>query len=338
MITFNEYELFRYLFRTQIGNNVPIKVRQKVPLSTQNWFHYWVADMQDQQRWFIKQPIDQFPPEYGLLPVSEAKALSYLCKDSALAPFLPKVIHFEELHQLIILEYLPEDGVLPTATLQNPRINLKAESFIKSVAKLMKVVHQKCLKQNLLDEGVFIANDFSNNYIRAYEIVENFLRLSAKDSLQIYLQNQLKEKKIQDAIIEIENSWQRSHLIHGDAFLRNFYAYPERLVWLDWNSASWGDPRWDIANFFGDYFHCLLYTHWINEKSIRHLLGLFAQYYEIPAHEVAEWQQQIIQLCAYIKLKMVIREFVQTPPAKITGEQLDQVLWLLSDPAYLFTY
>jgi len=50
------------------------------------------------------------------------------------------------------------------------------------------------------------------------------------------------------ALKRIEDAWRSSCLMHGDIRFANvFFHVDGRIRLIDWETAGWGDPRWDVA-------------------------------------------------------------------------------------------
>ncbi|SEE19414.1 aminoglycoside phosphotransferase family protein [Jiangella alba] len=54
--------------------------------------------------------------------------------------------------------------------------------------------------------------------------------------------------------------WRPSALIHGDVKHDNVVADGGRVVLLDWETAGWGDPLWDLGSLVGNLVQLWLHT------------------------------------------------------------------------------
>lgn len=59
----------------------------------------------------------------------------------------------------------------------------------------------------------------------------------------------------QDALLDLAKEWAPTALIHADVKSDNIYVHPDQddlAVLVDWETAGWGDPRWDLGSLVGD--------------------------------------------------------------------------------------
>lgn len=55
----------------------------------------------------------------------------------------------------------------------------------------------------------------------------------------------------QDALGALAEGWRDGHLIHADVKDDNIFLTATGAVLIDWETAGWGDPRWDLGCLLG---------------------------------------------------------------------------------------
>lgn len=55
----------------------------------------------------------------------------------------------------------------------------------------------------------------------------------------------------QDALDALAGAWRDGHLIHADVKDDNIFLTATGAVLIDWETAGWGDPRWDLGCLLG---------------------------------------------------------------------------------------
>lgn len=55
----------------------------------------------------------------------------------------------------------------------------------------------------------------------------------------------------QDAMSALAEDWRDGHLIHADVKDDNIFLTATGAVLIDWETAGWGDPRWDLGCMLG---------------------------------------------------------------------------------------
>jgi hypothetical protein len=73
-----------------------------------------------------------------------------------------------------------------------------------------------------------------------------------------------------ERLAELEGSWHRASIVHGDVRPSNCVAVARpgarrrtRIVLVDWETARAGDPHLDLGTVFGEYLHTWLWSIWM---------------------------------------------------------------------------
>lgn len=59
--------------------------------------------------------------------------------------------------------------------------------------------------------------------------------------------------RIEQGLRALESDWHATCLIHGDLRLDNCIVDAGRVVVVDWETAAWGDPAWDVASLVQEF-------------------------------------------------------------------------------------
>jgi aminoglycoside phosphotransferase (APT) family kinase protein len=72
-----------------------------------------------------------------------------------------------------------------------------------------------------------------------------------------------------DGLDRLQRDWQATTLIHGDAKLDNIVIVPGEVFLVDWELATVGDPRWDVATIFSSFL-----SSWIATMPMAHGMNI----------------------------------------------------------------
>ncbi len=220
---------------------------------------------QGNKRWFVKQSL--YPLHYETVGAdTEAQTYALLGREADLLPYLALSdsdfpFRYDAPNRILVLNGLPGFSPVP-ASLHDPQTgtDLRRGDFAAAAAAMMARFHRRLERRCLSGSGrhertAFVANvpALLRNGAEALRVLQEY---GYAQSLFRHLQNFFFDPEIAPLLQDLDQSWQFSHLIHGDAALRNFlYRKTDRieLRWVDWETAGWGDPRWDCALFFLDF-------------------------------------------------------------------------------------
>ena len=69
-----------------------------------------------------------------------------------------------------------------------------------------------------------------------------------------------------DPLDGLFGGWRATNLVHGDIKSDNIFVSPDdpsQVLVVDWETAGWGDPYWDVGNLVGD-----LVSSWLNSMTL----------------------------------------------------------------------
>jgi len=177
-------------------------------------------------------------------------------KFSPLLDIVPHIHDFDENKNIILVEFI--DGYSWNEYIYLIKDKDIGKETIFSLGKIIGTYHdifKNMMKENLLN---FLPRSFENSFLHPGP--EIFINLSpANRELLKIIQRDL---KLYGQMEEIFLKWSPQTLIHGDIKFDNIIlslknkedlASNKKIVIVDWETASMGNPAWDIGSVFQEF-------------------------------------------------------------------------------------
>lgn len=210
--------------------------------------------------YFIKQVKNWDAPSIQSL-TREAQSYHLLKTDSSftdLSPLMPKMIHFDSIHNILILELFPQSENLSEMHLRLGTfpINLASQlgtslgTYHKKIRQNIEKVRSKKIFPELMPWILAIneplieqLKSIDENHNKMFSIVQKY-------------------PAFMSAIEKLHNEWTVDSLIHGDMKWDNCLVYHEQnngnvdqltIKIIDWELSDLGDSAWDVGAIFQTY-------------------------------------------------------------------------------------
>ncbi len=168
---------------------------------------------------------------------------------ATLAHRVPDMLDYDDANNILITKLLPDAKNLSEYYMLTKNFDL---NLAREQAHILSACH--------------VIPDAKTDISRFPKMLPWVLRLHQFKASEFFVGNQasteiiqlIKDNSIlQNALIDLANSWQYTHLIHGDIKWINFLVTPnnneltQKLI--DWELADIGDPLWDVAGLLQSY-------------------------------------------------------------------------------------
>lgn len=214
-----------------------------------------------QLAWRMQQLVKNFP-DFG----------------SEISDFLPKLLHFDPVRAILIVEYSDTHIDLDDYYVNNNQFPIVvAQSIGKVLATLHGQTFERREYQQFLDQQSNLdTTDTAIKIInRLSRITPDIFRAMPPECLQFFKLYQ-RFPSLTQAISDLGNSIRPSCLIHNDLKINNIlldlsWTLPTSKVirLIDWERAGWGDPAFDLGCILGSYLEI-----WLNELTISNTLSI----------------------------------------------------------------
>ncbi len=196
-----------------------------------------------------------------------------------IAAYLPKLLHFNSEHSILIVEYL--STYIDLADYYTPA-NKFPIAIATSIGQVLATLHSQTFEQigydrflqrqlnletpdlEITDRGL-CANDYAQEIIqRLSRITPDVFRMMPVECLQFFKLYQ-RFPSLSQAIFDLGQSISPSCLVHNDLKTNNIlldlnWDLPGSQVikLIDWERAGWGDPAFDLGCMLGSYLEIWL--------------------------------------------------------------------------------
>lgn len=313
----NEYRLCQYLIGRNKREKIPLFVNQVGSNDSRHIFFH--ADWPNEDKWFVKQPffIDSHD-RFNFL--NEAKVASTISKIGSAVGYIPKVIDYNPVHKILISERpVGYTSITKNTDVLKPSV-LMAGNLLEQVGTMMANLHSQLTKTVKSS-----AKQYQFYYFKPSLLTHNaaFLNpLLHNENIPLISRNWLSslffKPNVSQAIFALSQSWKTDVMIHGDATFDNILFYSDdgehyTVKLCDWEFGGWGDPDWDIANFFQGLL-CRYMTMCINHDLIweagRHVYNAYTNIYTNPLPPFVNWFDRILKLAAASLLKRLLGDSI----------------------------
>jgi hypothetical protein len=288
MYLLNSFNVIRYLLRSGFAE-VPGGGEWCVTVGTNNRTSAtFLAELragdgpETRRCWFLKQDQLPFGPDDGM--ATEGQTYRLLAGEDRLRPYLalsPTGVpyYYDATNRILVLDGLQGFSPVPER-LHEPQtgVDLRTGGFAAAVATMMATFHG-CLERTRLTQAIpptgtaFARNvpALLRNGAVAVRVLDEY---APTRRLMRSLTAMLLDPAVLPLLERLHQNWAFSHLVHGDAAFRNvLYRVPTgtdafELRWVDWETAGWGDPRWDFALFFLDVLRAY-FAGYVNKATFR---------------------------------------------------------------------
>lgn len=357
MFLLNSSNVVRYLVRSgRVSNPTHWEWRTGQPPNVGRWNGAFIAYLRStgsegEHRWFIKQPTNPIVfDSVGIdTEVQFYRLVHGKCPLSRYLPGFDPRLGYDAANRILVIEGLK--GFEPTPEkLHNNNVNLRKGLFAAAVATMMGTFHQALDRVRLgaahpPDQLAFSVG--LPSLLREKAQLANALLGDAAPFFGRGLRRILTERAVAELLDELESGWRPSHLIHGDAGFRNIlFRISEtnavELRWVDWETACWGDPRWDFALFFHDVLQAYLKCGYVNPPTFRHNCRIFWERYNSVQPEYPDfkaWCNSVLRLAVLHYLTYLVSETAQrrVPEAEALAT-LPELHRLFLDPLVYFDF
>lgn len=233
---------------------------------------------------------------------------------------VPGFVGYDPRYQVLLLEYLLGFKSLASEPFDGGSV-LPDSDVPERVAYALRQVHwplSSAGDQNLRNQQLQYFIAFRPALLRNRAAsVPQLLSSSGrpKGMFLAELETQLTSKPVMEQLHSLSDSeWQEACLIHGDAAWRNWMfkirtdvddrSTQVDLRLVDWERASWGDPRWDHALFLEGYLRKRM-------DPRPHAERLHRAYYENDPNgpKLEEWLSVTLRLAALNLIQNTVERF-----------------------------
>ena len=214
---------------------------------------------------------------------------------------VPEILGHDEPGLTFAMRYLDADEFpVWKARLRDGRVNAETA---RSVAQILAAIH------NHTAERTWLAREFANDEAFSALRLDAYFAESARRNPDCMA--------VMSRIIEATRSTRRA-LVHGDVSPKNILEGKDRVILLDAETATWGDPAFDLAFCLN---HLLLKCVW-RPASIDGYLACYSllhqEYLKAVRFEAAEALQ--MRACALLAALLLARVDGKSPVEYITAE------------------
>lgn len=332
MLLLNEANVLRYLIRSgRIRSDHAqhwVCRRQEA-----RWNEIFLVECQRDdgpalESWFVKQPT--FPLAHATVGIdTEVQAYRVMGQEPALDAYLPGrpfEAFYDAGNRIMVLENL-SGYALVTPELHTGNVNLRTGEFAREVGRMMGTFHAHLERKRLSGKHEPEAVAFPAvmpSLLRDRAVaVDSLINFPSCERFRQSLRKFLLSSDVKPLLDELEESWEFSHLIHGDAAFRNLlFRAAQRtplaleLRWVDWETAAWSDPHWDFALFFWDMIDAYLQGN-INRATMRNNCRMFwAAYWDVRSAypDFESWCRVVLRLSVLKNISYLIQKAITDDP------------------------
>ncbi len=202
-----------------------------------------------QREWRIQEWLQKFPEQQYL------------------SPFLPKLLHFDAPNSIAVFRYLNDyrdvmdfyskESDFPT---EIPRI----------IGKLLADIHRDTYDREI-HRQFFTQEDSSKIDYQVPRLIRRLEKVKPEifgsipdDGIKFFILYQ-KYDSLGRAIAELGQAFMPSCLTHNDVKLNNILLHTDwkkteesKIILIDWERNSWGDPAFDLGTIIGNYIQIWL--------------------------------------------------------------------------------
>ena len=187
-----------------------------------------------------------------LSPSAEAELIGYMRDDLGLAHVLPRCAYRSDGEHCFVLDYVQrsENLRLHWARKQRlPAFHATRLGTLLSVLHGASVSPGNKLKWHAAGPSILkLCTPQASHYLDSSPAVLRTIGLLQRST------------SLQQALADLENGWQPTHLCHNDIRSENLLltrstpsARVSGLMLIDWELAGMGDPAWDLAGVLSEY-------------------------------------------------------------------------------------
>lgn len=200
---------------------------------------------------FLKQGIDRGPTGDGAL-LNEGLFYFYMeSRDIAQSvDYLTRCRLHDRRSDVLILDYVPTTEKLQDRINRTGRLSAK---IARAIGRTLGEIHSVTGKDKSRD--VLTLGRGTGSLIPQFERLEpeDVADFSPSDiEIAKLVQG---DKAITEALRDLDRTWTKSCLIHGDLRMDNILIRkpsPQKPVLIDWDMCRYGDPAADLGSFMGD--------------------------------------------------------------------------------------
>lgn len=245
-----EETIFQYLYKKKLVNNRSVVKGDFVvhPVKTRNYNMKILIN--EEESLFVKQmemdvvSTNLFNREvytYQLFNTDEAF--------SSISKYAPSLLAFDDENNIMVTELIFNSKNLTEYYMLTKKFDL---NLAKEQANIISECHIRV--NNTVDTSIYPKTLPWVLQLDKYEAHQFF----ANNEFSTKIIKLIKENRVlQNELIKLANSWQYTHLIHGDIKWINFLIIEsenrteQKLI--DWELADIGDPLWDVAGLLQSY-------------------------------------------------------------------------------------
>jgi hypothetical protein len=339
----NSYRLSHYLIGVSKNHIIPTAVTS---FDDNEQHRIFTAEWPDKKIWFVKQPYNLAADEgFGVL--NESEAMKIISNIDSLLHYTPGLIFYDPIHKILITDYLIGYENL-SKTIDTIAPNLAENKLFDKLGNMMGSFHT-----HLTSSVKIYPSNWKFSSVKPSILPHSISKFRAliyneriDYSVRKSFESRLLKAEVFKTILSLNDSWQSTSLIHGDANFYNMlivmnHKTVAKTVLCDWQFAGWGDPDWDTSCIFQGLLNTYIKMH-INYSM---LINAGEEYYESykKANLTAQllpfefWLKKILQLAALGLLERLVEQNAkntafQTTNPEISGEKMEFLITVLLDP------
>lgn len=176
-----------------------------------------------------------------------------------LSQHLPRNIYYDRKLNLLVLELIPSGRSMHDLLMQQWG-ELASQSA--SVGRAIGRLHNRPVSSDALSlKRGPIAFGWNKP---PYSLLKNISPANVRLIAAVQADAPLSE-----GLDQLHLDWRSTSLVHGDAKLDNILIGPDGVFLVDWELATVGDPRWDMATIFSSFL-----SSWVATMPMAHGVGI----------------------------------------------------------------